>query len=433
MNLFENTLEFAKALDQHDDLKSYREQFHFPQHNGAPCIYFCGNSLGLQPKRTAELVNEELNDWARLGVEGHFKAETGWFGYHNLLKDSTARLVGAMPKEVVVMNHLTVNVHLLMVSFYRPTPSRYKIICEGGAFPSDRYALQTQVIHHGLNPKDALIELQPRAGEETVRTEDILKAIHDCGDALALVMFGGVHYFTGQVMEFETITKAAHAVGAYAGFDLAHAAGNIKLKLHDWSVDFAAWCSYKYLNGGPGTVAGVFIHEKHVENIELPRFGGWWGNDPELRFKMPQQFVPVKSADAWQLSNAPILEMAALRASMELFDAAGMTQLTAKSYTLTSYLLHVVKDVLLKAGKEDLILVITPFEEQQQGCQLSLQFKENGKAIFDSLTAAGVIADWREPDQPGRGSGVIRVAPVPMYNSFEDVYRFGQLLAKAIA
>jgi kynureninase len=430
---FENTQTAAAALDQNDDLKEFRDQFHIPQHEGASCIYLCGNSLGLQPKRTAVLVNEELQDWAKLGVEGHFKKDTGWFAYHELLRDSTARLVGALPKEVVVMNHLTVNVHLLMVSFYRPTKTRYKIICEGGAFPSDRYALQTQVIHHGLNPDEALIELQPREGEETVRTEDILKAIAECGDTLAVVMFGGVHYFTGQVMDFENITKAAHAVGAYAGFDLAHATGNIKLKLHDWDVDFAAWCSYKYLNGGPGTVAGAFVHEKHVNNTALPRFGGWWGNDPELRFTMPQKFVPVKSADSWQLSNAPILEMAALRASMELFDEAGIDRLVLKSNKLTAYLLFVVRSVLREAGKEDLISVITPFETQQQGCQLSLQFKENGRKIFDELTAKGVIADWREPDQPGRGSGVIRVAPVPLYNSFSDVYRFGQLLRSAIS
>jgi kynureninase len=429
---FENTLTAAASLDQQDDLKAFRDQFHIPQHNGAPCIYFCGNSLGLQPKRTSVLVNEELQDWAKLGVEGHFKKDTGWFAYHELLRDSTARLVGALPKEVVVMNHLTVNVHLLMVSFYRPTKTRFKVICEGGAFPSDRYALQTQVIHHGLNPEEALIELQPREGEETVRTEDILKSIADCGDSLAVVMFGGVHYFTGQVMEFEKITKAAHAVGAYAGFDLAHATGNIKLKLHDWDIDFAAWCSYKYLNGGPGTVAGAYIHERHVNDISLPRFGGWWGNDPERRFTMPQKFIPVKSADSWQLSNAPILEMAALRASMELFDAAGMEKLTAKSFKLTSYLLYVVRDVLNATGHNDLIFVLTPFDEQQQGCQLSLQFKENGKAIFDTLTEAGVIADWREPDHSERGDGVIRVAPVPLYNTFTDVYRFGEILRSAI-
>jgi kynureninase len=377
-------------------------------------------------------VNEELNDWARLGVEGHFKPGTGWFGYHELLKASTAKLVGALPEEVVVMNHLTVNLHLMLVSFYRPDKKRYKIICEGGAFPSDRYALQSQVNFHGFDPADALIELQPRSGNDIIDIDDILKAISECGDSLALVMIGGVHYFTGQVMEFEKITKAAHAVGAYAGFDLAHATGNIRLQLHDWNVDFAVWCSYKYLNGGPGTVGGAFVHQKHTRNTELPRFAGWWGNDPELRFKMPHQFVPVQSADSWQLSNAPVLEMAALRASMELFDEAGMERLTAKSKLLTSYLLFGLRDVLKNAGKENLIRIITPFETQQQGCQLSLSFREHGRGIFDKLTASGVIADWREPDQAGRDSGVIRVAPVPLYNSFTDVFRFGEILASAL-
>ncbi len=432
MQSFSNTADFAAQLDAQDELRSFRSRFHIPPHHGDACVYFCGNSLGLQPKRTSELVNEELNDWAKLGVEGHFKAETGWFKYHELLRASTARLVGALPQEVVVMNHLTVNLHLLLVSFYRPTKTRYKIICEGGAFPSDRYALQSQVKFHGFDPSDALIQLEPRAGEELLRHEDILKAIADCGDALALVMMGGVHYFTGQVLQFKAITDAAHAVGAYCGFDLAHATGNLKLELHNWDVDFAAWCSYKYLNGGPGTVGGAYIHEKHCKNADLPRFAGWWGNDPANRFTMPHDFVPVASADSWQLSNAPILEMAALRASMELFDEAGMDKLTAKSLRLTAYLLFVIRDVLKSKGKEELISVITPFEAQQQGCQLSLMFRTNGKAIFDSLTKAGVIADWREPDQEGRGSGVIRVAPVPLYNSFGDVYRFGELLASAI-
>jgi kynureninase len=330
------------------------------------------------------------------------------------------------------MNHLTVNLHLLLVSFYRPDTKRYKIICEGGAFPSDRYALQSQVKYHGYDPADALIELQPSKGGDIMQTEDILKAIRDCGESLALVMLGGVHYFTGQVMEFEKITKAAHAAGAYAGFDLAHAAGNIQLKLHDWDVDFAAWCSYKYLNGGPGTVGGAYIHQKHVSNRELPRFAGWWGNDPSLRFTMPHQFVPVQTADSWQLSNAPILEMAALRASMELFDEAGMEKLSAKSKMLTSYLLFVVRDRLKSAGREEMVRIITPFEEQQQGCQLSLRFKEDGRKVFDRLTTSGVISDWREPDQAGRDSGVIRVAPVPLYNTFSDVFRFGEILASAI-
>ncbi len=432
MKSLENSLAFAQQQDSVDELSSFRNRFHIPLHHGKPTIYFCGNSLGLQPKKTSEYVNQELTDWANLGVEGHFKKDTGWFAYHELLRQPIANLVGAKPLEVVVMNHLTVNLHLLMVSFYRPTKTRYKIICEGGAFPSDRYALQSQVKFHGYDPADALIELQPSEGEEIIRHEDILKAIADCGDSLALVMFGGVHYFTGQVLDMPSITKAAHAVGAYAGFDLAHAMGNIKLSLHDWDVDFAAWCSYKYLNGGPGTVGGIYVHERHATNKELPRFAGWWGNDPDVRFKMPHQFVPVASADSWQLSNAPILPMAALRASLELFDEAGINRLTEKSLALTSYLLFVIREVLKKKNKEDLIQILTPFEAQKSGCQLSLQFSENGKAIFDQLTNEGVIADWREPDQAGRGSGVIRIAPVPLYNTFEDVFRFGELLGSAI-
>lgn len=429
---FEYSLSCARQMDATDALSGFRSRFHIPQHQGADSIYFCGNSLGLQPRRAAEYVNQELSDWARLGVEGHFKPGTGWFAYHELLRDSTARLVRAQKHEVVVMNHLTVNLHLLLVSFYRPTADRYKIICEGGAFPSDRYALQSQVEWHGFDASDALVELQPREGEDTVRHEDIIEAIEDCGDSLALVMLGGVHYFTGQVLDMAAITHAAHEVEAYAGFDLAHAAGNLKLNLHDWGVDFAAWCSYKYLNGGPGTVGGAFIHDRHVKNLHLPRFAGWWGNDPDTRFNMPHRFIPVPSADSWQLSNAPILEMAALRASMELFDEAGMEVLTEKSRQLTAYLLFTVREVLRRKGMEDALEVITPFESQQQGCQLSLAFKGRGRELFEALTRGGVVADWREPDQEGREEGVIRVAPVPLYNSFEDVWRFGEILSSAI-
>ena len=381
--------------------------------------------MGLQPKKTSEYVNQELKDWADLGVEGHFKKDTGWFGYHELLRASTARLVGALPHEVVVMNQLTVNLHLLMVTFYRPTKQRYKIICEEGAFPSDRYALQSQVKFHGFNAEDALIELKPRAGEYLLREEDILKAIKDCGDELAVLMMGGLNYYSGQVFDMQTIAKAVHDVGAYAGFDLAHAAGNIQLNLHAWNLDFACWCSYKYLNAGPGGVAGVFIHEQHATNKALPRFAGWWGNDPETRFQMLHDFDPVESADAWQLSNAPILPMAALRASMEIFDKAGMDALTKKSLMLTGFLQFVIQDTLEKKNNQSLIDIITPFDKQQQGCQLSLIIKQKGKKVFDILTESGVIADWREPD-------VLRIAPVPLYNSFEDVYRFGEELEKAI-
>ncbi len=422
---FKNSLEFAKQCDTEDTLKNFREQFHLPLHNGKPALYFTGNSLGLQPKKTAEYVNQELKDWAELGVEGHFKKDTGWFGYHELLRDSTARLVGALPHEVVVMNQLTVNLHLLMVTFYRPTKQRYKIICEANAFPSDRYALQSQVQVHGYKAADAIIELKPREGEYLLREEDILKAVADCGEELAVLMMGGLNYYSGQIFNMQTIAKAVHDVGAMCGFDLAHAAGNIKLNLHDWNIDFACWCSYKYLNAGPGGVAGVYIHEQHAKNKSLPRFAGWWGNNPDNRFQMLHDFDPVESADAWQLSNAPILPMAALRASMEIYDKAGMDALTKKSLLLTGYLQFIIKDVLEKKNKPTFINIITPFDTQQQGCQLSLIVKENGKKVFDKLTTAGVIADWREPD-------VLRMAPVPLYNSFQDVYLFGEELGKAI-
>ncbi len=422
---FKNELKFATQCDQQDELQRFRAQFHLPLHKGKPVIYLTGNSLGLQPKKTAQYINQELQDWASLGVEGHFKRDTGWFGYHELLRNPTARLVGALPEEVVVMNHLTVNLHLLLVTFYRPDVKRYKIICEGGAFPSDRYALQSQVKYHHRDPADALIELYPREGEYILRQEDVLKAISDCGDSLAVVMMGGMNYYTGQAFDMKAITKAAHDVGAYAGFDLAHAVGNLKLSLHDWNIDFACWCSYKYLNSGPGGVAGIYINKKHVENKLLPRFAGWWGNDPRTRFVMQHDFDPVQTADAWQLSNAPILNMAALRASMDLFEEAGMDALTKKSLQLTSYLIYIVKDVLKEMGDESLIKIITPFEQQLQGCQLSLILK-NGKRIFDYLTEEGVIADWREPD-------VIRIAPVPLYNSFEDVFHFGRILKAAFS
>ncbi len=429
---FENSAEWALDRDGRDPLSGFRSRFHIPLHGDKASVYFCGNSLGLQPRRTSELVNEELSDWARLGVEGHFKPGTGWYGYHELLREPMSRIVGCLPHEVVVMNHLTVNLHLMLVSFYRPTADRYRILYEGGAFPSDRYALQSQVEWHGFDADDALVELQPRKGEDLLRHEDILEAIEDCGDSLAVVMLGGVHYFTGQVIDMPGITAAAHEVGAYAGFDLAHGAGNLRLHLHDWNADFAVWCSYKYLNGGPGTVGGAYVHERHAKNPHLPRFAGWWGNDPATRFQMPQRFIPVPSADSWQLSNAPVLEMAALRASLELYDEAGMDRLTEKSLELTSYLLFVIRDVLKACGQEDLLQVITPFEEQRQGCQLSIGFGDRGKELFEALTAAGVVADWREPDQEGRDYGVIRVAPVPLYNSYMDVYRFGELLRRAL-
>jgi len=428
---FENTLEFAVELDRRDPLAEFKNQFYFPEINGERAVYFCGNSLGLQPKKTEAFILQELEDWKKLGVEGHMHARKPWFPYHEFLRASTARLVGALPHEVVVMNSLTVNLHLLMVSFYRPDASRYKIIFEHGPFSSDRYALASQVAFHAgkagsqhFEPSRALVELQLRPGEFTHRTEDILEAIKLHGDELAMVMIGGVNYYTGQLFDIKTIAEAAHSVGAIAGFDLAHAAGNVDLKLHEWNVDFAAWCSYKYLNAGPGAVGGVFVHDRHSENHQLPRFAGWWGNDPDTRFEMPLEFVPRKGADGWQMSNAPIFSMAALRASMELFDEAGMDRLTDKSRKLTGYLSFIINEVNKTLKGDNIITIITP--ENDRGCQLSLVVLKNGKRIHDYLTTNGVISDWRHPD-------VIRIAPAPLYNSFVDVYTFGQLLLQAIS
>jgi kynureninase len=425
---FENSLNFARSCDQEDKLAKFRSQFHFPLHDGKQCLYFCGNSLGLQPLKTQDYIFSELEDWRKLGVEGHMRARHPWFPYHEFLRDSTAELVGALPHEVVVMNSLTVNLHLLMVSFYRPTGSRYKIIFEKGPFSSDRYAMQSQADFHSgggryFNPGDALIELETRPGEETHRTEDILSAIEKHGSELALVMIGGVNYYTGQVFEMEKITSAAHKAGAIAGFDLAHAAGNIALQLHNWNVDFAAWCSYKYLNAGPGAVGGAFIHDRHSADFKIPRFAGWWGNDPDTRFSMPKEFIPRKDADGWQLSNAPVFSMAALRASMELFREAGMKQLVEKSERLTGYLAYLINELNRETSDYNHIRVITP--DNARGCQLSLVVGNNGKNIHDFISEQGVIADWRHPD-------VIRVAPAPLYNSFEDVYRLYTILKEAI-
>ncbi|MGR6088512.1 MAG: kynureninase [Arcticibacter sp.] len=423
MEKFENNQLFAAEMDAKDPLSSWRDQFLFPSIGRDCSIYFCGNSLGLQPKATAEFINQELEDWNKLGVEGHMHARKPWFPYHEFLRESTARLVGAFPHEVVVMNSLTTNLHLLMVSFYRPDKKRFKIIFENGPFSSDRYVFESQARFHGFDPAEALVELKLRDGEETHRNEDVIQAIRDCGDSLALVLIGGVNYYTGQLFDMATITHEAHAVGAIAGFDLAHATGNVPLQLHDWDVDFAAWCSYKYLNAGPGAVGGVFVHDRHADNKNLPRFAGWWGNDPDTRFTMPTEFIPRKGADGWQLSNAPVFSMAALRASMELFDRAGMTALREKSLKLTAFLEFVVNEINNTVVGINHIRILTP--KEWRGCQLSLVVSKNGKAIHDQLLASGVIADWRHPD-------VIRVAPVPMYNSFTDVFEFGQCLLKAI-
>lgn len=417
---FQNNLDFAKRLDDKDPLKHFREMFYIPIMYGKECIYFTGNSLGLQPKRTQDYVVDELEDWASLGVEGHFHARNPWMPYHEIFPRQLSKIVGCKETEVVVMNQLTVNLHLLMVTFYRPTKQRYKIICEAKAFPSDQYAFETQAKYHGFNPTDAVIEVSPREGEYTLRTEDIVSIIKQHGDSVAVVLFGGVNYYTGQLFDMNTITDAAHAVGAYAGFDLAHAAGNVELHLHDWNIDFACWCSYKYLNSGPGGVAGVYINEKHAANKDLPRFAGWWGYKKETRFKMEKGFEAIPTAEGWQLSNAPILSMAAHKAALDIFDEAGIDRLHEKRRLLAGYLHYILNDINSNQT-EKIIEVITPVNENERGCQVSMLMLKRGREIFDELTKQGVIADWREPN-------VIRVAPVPSYNSFEDVWRFGNII-----
>jgi kynureninase len=417
MTKYINTLAFAKQLDSQDPLNSYRNKFYIPQHNGTDMVYFTGNSLGLQPKTTKDYIQQELNDWATYGVEGHFLAKNPWMSYHEILTDKTAKIVGALPTEVVMMNQLTVNLHLLMVSFYRPTKQRYKILCEAKAFPSDQYALQSQVKFHGYAPNDAIIEIAPREGEYEVRHEDIYKAIEDNKDSLALIMIGGVNYFSGQVFDMKAIVEAGHKAGAIVGFDLAHGAGNLKLELHNWNVDFAAWCSYKYLNAGPGSVAGAFVHERHHKSTDMPLFAGWWGHDKETRFKMDKEFKPIETVERWQMSNAPILSMAAYKSSLDMFDEVGMDKLNEKSKELTAYLEFIVDEI--NKEKNNCLEIITP--KANRGCQISIVAHGKGKALYNSLIENGVIPDWREPN-------VIRCAPVPMYNSFEDVFRFGEIL-----
>ncbi len=417
---FQPTPACASALDANDPLAKYRDGFHLPQTpDGQAWLYLCGHSLGLQPKTVPTYVAQELHDWACLGVEGHFAARNPWLSYHETLTAQTATLVGATPLEVVVMNALTVNVHLLLVSFYRPTPNRYKILIEADAFPSDRYAVESHLRWHGYDPVDALLTLQPRDGEAAVRTEDIEALLAREGHAMALLWLGGVNYYTGQVFDMARITQAGHAQGCLVGFDLAHAVGNVRLQLHAWEVDCAAWCSYKYLNAGPGAVAGCFVHERHAYAPETPRLAGWWGHNKTTRFQMPPAFDPIPGAEGWQLSNPPILQLAALRASMDLFDEVGMPRLRAKSERLTGYL-----EFLLDHHALDGVSMITPRDVPQRGAQLSLRIAHNGRALHDYLTQAYVICDWREPD-------VIRVAPVPWYNSFTDVLTFVDLLATA--
>ncbi len=418
---FEASESFASKMDEQDSLKHFREKFYIPQKpNGEDVIYFTGNSLGLQPKQTRDYIEQELKDWETLGVEGHFAAKNPWMPYHELLTEKMAKIVGAKPIETVVMNALTVNLHLLMVSFYRPTSERYKIIIEAGAFPSDQYAVKSHLKLHGFDIEKSLIELNPRQGEITLQTEDILATIEKNADSIALILLGGVNYYTGQKFDFEKITEAGHKIGAVVGFDLAHAAGNVELNLHDWNADFAAWCTYKYLNSGPGGIGGVFVHERHSEKFDLPRLAGWWGHDKETRFLMDDEFVPIKGAEGWQLSNQPILLLASLRASLDIFEEAGMKNLIEKSRRLTGYL-----EFLLNEFHDERISVITPSDENQRGCQLSIRVKDADKKLFKAISERGVIADWREPD-------VIRVAPVPLYNSFLDVWKFVEILKSCL-
>lgn len=421
---YENNLSFAQKMDAADTLRHFRDRFYMPIMNGKEAIYFTGNSLGLQPKTTQDYVLNELEDWANYGVEGHFHARTPWVSYHEIFPEMLAEIVGALPEEIVVMNQLTVNLHLLMISFYRPTRQRYKIICEQKAFPSDQYAFQSQAQIHGLDPKDVIIEVAPKAGRSVIETDDILEAIKIHGEETALVIFGGVNYYTGQVFDMQAICKAAHESGAYCGFDLAHAAGNIHLELHDWKVDFACWCSYKYLNSGPGGVSGAFIHSSHISNTSLPRLAGWWGHNKEDRFKMGETFQPMLTAEGWQLSNAPVLSMAAHKAALDIFKEAGMQNLVTKGKLLSGYLIFILNKINESSTKK-IIEIITPLEDEKRGCQVSMLMLENGKAIFNELIKAGVIADWREPN-------VIRVAPVPLYNSFEDVYNFGEIIQQSV-
>ncbi len=411
---FEATLDFAKAQDEQDELRDFRARFHFPQHDGREVYYFCGNSLGLQPKGVAEALMREVEHWRRYGVEGHFEGEMPWFHYHKFLQEQSAAIVGALPEEVVVMNTLTTNLHLMMVSFYRPSGKRYKVLMEAGAFPSDQYAVESQVRWHGYDPRRAIVEVAPRPGEHTLRTEDIVAAIEQHGEELALVLFGGVNYYTGQFFDLRAITAAAHRVGALAGFDLAHAAGNVLLRLHDWQVDFAVWCSYKYLNSGPGGPSGVFVHERWAERPDLPRFAGWWGHDESVRFRMEKGFRPMRGAAGWQLSNAQVFAMAPHKVSLDLFVEAGMERLRAKSVRLTGYLEWLIRRL-------DGFHIITPADAEARGCQLSITTGRVGRKLYEYLIAHGVVCDWREPN-------VVRVAPVPLYNTFEDVWQLARLL-----
>lgn len=418
---FENNLTFAQSMDQQDPLKEMRNEYLFPQQNGKPFIYLCGNSLGLQPKVAKEVLGKQLDNWQNLAVEGWFEGNEPWMFYHKELKRLMAPIVGASEQEVCPMNTLTVNLHLLMVSFYRPTKERFKIIMEAGAFPSDQYALESQVRFHGFDPKDAIIEVAPKQGEYTLKTEDIIAAIETNGNEIALILFGGINYFSGQLFDMEAITKAGHSIGAKVGFDLAHAAGNVPLQLHNWDVDFACWCSYKYQNAGPGGISGIFVHEKHFSDQSLHRFSGWWGYQEQNRFLMEKGFVPEAGADGWQVSCTQVMPMALYHASLQLFEKVGFMQpLREKSKLLSAYLFYIIDEVNKTLGVEQ-FKIITPQNADERGAQVSIIAKSDGKKIFDHLVKNNVLGDWREPN-------VIRLSAVPMYNSFEDVFKTGELL-----
>ncbi|MDX2303403.1 MAG: kynureninase [Microscillaceae bacterium] len=421
--IYTNSLTFAQNLDRQDPLSNFRQEFYLPQHEGKDLIYFNGNSLGLQPRKSRNYLEEEMLQWERLGVEGHFEGRNPWFDYHKCCKKALAEIVGASESEVTPMNSLTVNLHLLWVSFYQPQGRRNKILMEAQAFPSDQYVAESQAKFHGLDPEEVIVEIYPRPGEYTIQTEDILAKIDELGDELALVFLGGVNYYTGQFFELSRIAEAGHKVGAFVGFDLAHTVGNLPLALHNWQADFAAWCSYKYLNSGPGGIAGIFVHKKHLLRQDLPRFNGWWGYEEQTRFQMRKGFIPEPSVDAWQLSNVPIMLLAGHRAALDIFAEAGMHRLREKSVQLTGYLEYVIQEISLHTNFP--MQIITPTDPEQRGCQLSLIIPNRGRDIFEFLQKAGIRLDWREPD-------VMRLAPAPLYNTFEEVYRLGERLEEGI-
>lgn len=417
---FEATLDFARQKDKTDPLKKFRKEFYFPPYKKKQLIYLCGNSLGLLSKNVKPAISQELNDWKDLAIHGYIQSTNPWLYYQHPFKKPLSRIVGCLEDEVTVMNTLTVNLHLMMLSFYRPNSQRYKVVMEAGAFPSDQYAVETQVNYHGYNAADAIIEIAPRDGEKLIHTQDILQIIETNKDSIALVLIGGINYYSGQLFDMKAITTAAHQIGAYAGFDLAHVAGNVPVSLHDWDVDFAVWCSYKYLNGGPGAVGGLYIHEKHAMDTSFRRLGGWWGNDEKSRFKMEKGFVPQQGAGGWNISTAQVFNMVALKAALELIDRAGIENMYRKSISLTAYL-----EFLIQNLKNPNCEIISPADPLHRGAQLSLFFHERAKEIHTRLIEKGVVVDYREP-------GVVRVAPAPLYNSFEDVYRFYKILKKCI-